>query len=214
MIAGLAAIDLALLQKGLKVLGIEASHEAAFVEYFNLLQKWNRLYNLTAISDPHAVIVRHFFDSLSVRKYLRGKNIIDVGTGAGFPGVPLAIVEPSRQFVLVDSQIKKIRFLEAVKRALALSNVEIIHGRVEDISPTLLFDTVLARAFGPLAIIFEKTRHLVRPGGQILAMKGRYPSEELSVFDSGDFEVHRLDVPSLEQQRHLVRFTVKAYKHE
>lgn len=207
----LTAIDLELLRKGFELLNIKGAEEA-FVEYFNLLQKWNRTYNLTAISNSSDIIIKHFFDSLSLRPYLFGKRILDIGTGAGFPGIPLAIVEPERKFFLLDSQIKKIHFLETVKNVLKLTHVEIIHTRVEDFAPKEPFDTVLCRAFGSLSIIYEKTKHLLAPESHMLAMKGQYPTEELSQF-GGDKEwvdVIALDVPYLPQQRHVVRFIKKS----
>ena len=201
-----------LLQEGLSALGIEAScYEEAFVEYLNLLQKWNRIFNLTAICRPDEMVVKHLFDSLVVRPYLSGERIIDVGTGAGFPGIPLAIVEPHRHFVLLDSQIKKVNFLSAVKTALGLTHVTVVHARVEDFSPEVFFDTVLTRAFASLEGIWEKTQHLVGQGGQFLAMKGQYPLSELEGFTEKDWkiQIHSLNVPFLNEKRHLVQFWQK-----
>lgn len=201
-------MDIKLLREGLEILGIEASGcEEAFVEYLNLLQKWNRIYNLTAIRHPDEMVVKHLFDSLAVRPYLSGQRIIDVGTGAGFPGIPLAIVEPHRQFVLLDSQIKKVNFLSAVKNALGLTHVQVVHARVEDFSPEGFFDTVLTRAFASLEDIWEKTQHLVGQGGQVLAMKGQYPLDELKGLTENDWEIHILNVPFLNEKRHLVQFS-------
>lgn len=205
MTAGNSTIDRALLRKGLAALNPDyVGFEATFVEYFDLLQKWNRVYNLTAILHAEEVLVKHFFDSLSIAPYLLGNRILDVGTGAGFPGLPLAIVEPKRSFVLLDSQIKKIHFLEAIKGALKLSHVEILHARVEDFLPEASFDTVITRAFGSLTDIQAKTQHFLSPQGQILAMKGQYPADELHNFDENSFEVHALKVPFLDQDRHLI----------
>jgi 16S rRNA (guanine527-N7)-methyltransferase len=205
MTGGNITIDRPLLRKGLLALNADyVAFEEVFVEYINLLQKWNRVYNLTAILNVQEVVVKHFFDSLSIAPYLCGNRILDVGTGAGFPGLPLAIVEPKRTFILLDSQIKKIHFLEVIKSALKLSHVEIFHARVEDFLPEPLCDTVIARAFGSLRDIQEKTQHFLAPQGQILAMKGQYPLEELQDFDENSFKVHALNVPFLDQARHLV----------
>lgn len=197
-----------LLREGLIALGLEPSrYEQAFIDYLHLLEKWNRVYNLTAISDPDDRIVKHLFDSLAVRPYLFGDRIIDVGTGAGLPGIPLAIVEPNRQFVLLDSQIKKIHFLSTVKNALGLAQVEIVHARAEDFFPEVLFDTVLTRAFASLEVMWKKTHHLVSKDGQFLAMKGQYPTEELKAFvgNKNKWEVHEIKVPYLHEKRHLLR---------
>lgn len=199
-----AQSELSLLTSGFNDLKIDLAYIETFLTYFDLLQKWNRVYNLTALSKPRDVIIKHFFDSLVIRPYLKGKSILDVGTGAGFPSVPLAIVEPKRQFVLLDSQIKKIHFLTVVKEALKLSNIEIIHSRIEDFSSTVFFDTVVARAFGSLSDVWKKTEHLLQPDGQLLMMKGQYPQQELNDFGKCDLGVHVLQVPYLEEQRHLV----------
>jgi len=196
-----------LLQEGLCILGLNAScYQPIFLEYLNLLQKWNRVYNLTAIRDANDIVLKHFFDSLVIHPYLSGHRIIDVGSGAGFPGVPLAIIDSTRQFVLLDSQIKKIQFLTMVKNTLDLKHVEIVHARAEDFLPEVLFDTVLTRAFSTLDIMKEKTQHLLNKGGQFLAMKGQYPTEELKALgDNSHWEVYPLKVPYLHEERHLVR---------
>ena len=194
----------ALLNSGLKALNIEPHHADQFERYINLLQKWNRVYNLTALSATEDIIIRHFFDSLVVRPYLTGQVILDVGTGAGFPGIPLAILEPTRQFVLLDSQVKKIRFLIAVKDALKLSNVTIIHSRIETFFPQMFFDNVISRAFASLNTICKKTAHLLEKNGQLLVMKGKYPGDELNELLQVNFKVHVLEVPYLQEQRHLV----------
>lgn len=196
-------LDRELLRSGLQALKIDvAAHEAAFVDYFNVLQQWNCVYNLTAIVNPRDIVIKHFFDSLSIQPYLRGAQIIDVGTGAGFPGIPLAIVSPERQFVLLDSQIKKIHFLQRVKSILGLSHVEIVHARIEDFIPDRTFDTVMSRAFTTVRMVQEKTAHWLSPQGHILVMKGQYPDDELCDLNNAD--VHGLQVPYLTQQRHVV----------
>jgi len=200
------SIDIKLLHKGLSTLGVDpACCSEAFIEYLQLLQKWNRVYNLTAIRHSHDMVVKHLFDSLSIRPYLSGQRIIDVGTGAGFPGIPLAIVDPRREFVLLDSRIKKINFLTAVKSALNLTHVKIVHARVEDFSSEAFFDTVVTRAFASLEIMWKKTQHLVSKNGQFLAMKGQYPFDELSAVTQNTSQVYTISVPYLNEKRHLVR---------
>jgi 16S rRNA (guanine527-N7)-methyltransferase len=193
-----------LLRSGLTALGVDEIHTAQFELYADLLRKWSRVYNLTALSDLEDIIIKHFFDSLVIRPFLIGQTIIDVGTGAGFPGVPLAIIEPTRQFFLLDSQIKKIHFLIAVKEALHLSNVTVIHSRIENFFPQIFFDNVISRAFTSLDEIWKKTQHLLAGSGQLLIMKGRYPEEELNLVSKESFKVHPLKVPYLAEQRHLV----------
>jgi 16S rRNA (guanine527-N7)-methyltransferase len=174
--------------------------------HLDLLDEWNARMNLTAIRDRPSQLTKHVLDSLSVRPFLRGARIADVGSGAGFPGIPLAVVEPARRFVLIESTGKKCRFLEHVRDALALANVEVVQSRAESYRPDLRFDTVIARAVGPIADLVRHAGPLLGAGGRLLAMKGRYPEDELAVRLNGwkVAAVHRLVVPGLEDQRHLV----------
>ncbi len=178
----------------------------ALAAHLDLLDEWNERMNLTAIRDRPSQITKHVLDSLSVRPYLRGDRIADVGSGAGFPGIPLAIVEPGRRFTLIDSTGKKCRFLEHVREALALENVEVVHSRAEAFKPEQRFDTVIARAVGPLADLVRYVGPLLAGDGRLLAMKGRYPEDELAARLNGwkVLAVHPLVVPGLDEQRHLV----------
>ncbi len=174
--------------------------------YLLLLDKWNRAYNLTSVRNISDMITLHILDSLSILPYLQGRRIIDVGTGAGLPGIPLAIAQPECEFVLLDSNGKKTRFLLHVLQELHLTNVEIVQARVENYQPEKCFDTIISRAFSSLAVFAQTTKHLCGPGGQLLAMKGQYPLEELAAL-SAVFSVlatHELLVPELNAQRHLV----------
>jgi 16S rRNA (guanine527-N7)-methyltransferase len=196
------------LLEGARALGIELSDEQAgkLVAHLDLLDDWNQRMNLTAIRDRGQQLTKHLLDSLSVRPYLRGSRVADVGSGAGFPGIPLAIVLPDVHFALIESTGKKCRFLEHVRDTLALTNVEVVQARAEAFKPTARFETVLARAVGPVADLVRVAGPLVAGGGRLLAMKGRFPEDELAKKLSGwkVAEVHRLVVPGLDEERHVV----------
>jgi 16S rRNA (guanine527-N7)-methyltransferase len=170
------------------------------------LGRWNRRINLTAIRDTEEMITVHLLDSLSARPLLRGGRILDVGTGAGFPGLPLAIVEPDRSFTLLDSNNKKIRFVEHIAGLLGLGNVTAVKARTEDFAPGNRFDTVIARAVAALPRLVEIAGHHVGEGGVFVALKGRYPLEELQEMpDTWHSNVRELKVPGLEAgSRHAV----------
>lgn len=196
------------LRDGLARLGIEASAAqiAALLGYVALLAKWNKVYNLTAIKDPAQMITHHLLDSLAVLPYIRGARVVDVGTGAGLPGIPLAIMRPGLEFVLLDSNNKKTRFVTQVTIELGLKNVTAENTRAETYRPAAGFDTVISRAFASLRDMLGMCAGLCAPHGVFLAMKGAYPEDELADLPPG-FEVrgaHRLDVPGLDAERHVV----------
>ncbi len=182
-------------------------HDAARLhQLLEELARWNRQFNLTGISDLESMVTHHVLDSLAVHRYLHGASIADVGTGAGFPGLPLALVNPERRFTLIDSNGKKIRFVSHAVRTLGLMNVEALHTRVEALRPERPFDTVLARAFAPLPELLETVTPLCGSDTRVLAMKGKWPKEELEslprlwrVADS-----HTLTVPGLAEARCLI----------
>lgn len=151
---------------------------AALSAYLKLLVKWNRTYNLTGIRDPDELVERHLVESLALAPLLRGQRIADVGTGAGLPGIPLAIVAPERQFVLIESRAKRVRFLRHVVMTLGLANAEVAHARVEDLPCERPFDTVLARAVAPPAALVAMTRHLTAPGTILLLLTAARLEEE------------------------------------
>lgn len=196
------------LLEGARTLGIELTDEQAvrLVTHLDLLDEWNARMNLTAIRDRPSQLTKHLLDSLTVLPYLQGERIADVGSGAGFPGIPLAIVEPRRQFALIESTGKKCRFLEHVRDTLELRNVEVVQSRAESYKPGVRFDTVIARAVGPLADLVKVAGPLVVGGGRLLAMKGRLPEAELAAKLNGwkVAAVHPLTVPGLGEERHLV----------
>ena len=202
-----------LLQQGMAELGIGVTTAQLdqLLAYLALLLKWNRAYNLTAVRDPAAMVTRHLLDSLAVAPLLQGRRCIDVGTGAGLPGVPLAIVRPDLRFDLLDSNGKKTRFLFQVKTALALDTMAVHQARVESFKPSSPFDAVLSRAFASLGDMINGCRHLLAPGGRFLAMKGQYPEAELSALDA-DVELlasHRLAIPGLSEERHLLELGLR-----
>lgn len=176
------------------------------INYLILLNKWNQVYNLTAIKDPTAMLTRHILDSLSIANYLgEASSIIDVGTGAGLPGIPLALCLPEKQFTLLDSNSKKTRFLIQAAAELHIKNVTMTQSRVESLQNTAGFDCILTRAFAPLGVMITLTQHLCRPSGRILAMCGAHPRpEELEPITDWSFKVYPLQVPKLREQRHLV----------
>jgi 16S rRNA (guanine527-N7)-methyltransferase len=167
-----------LLEQGLAQFDLSSLSEP-LEAYLLLLKKWNKTYNLTAIHDIESMITKHLLDSLAILPWLNGKEIIDVGTGAGLPGIPLALAQPETRFVLLDSNGKKTRFLNEVKRQLSLKNIEIVQFRAENYHPVQGFDTVVSRAFSTLAQMIYWTKHLVAPTGIWLAIKGHYPNNEL-----------------------------------
>jgi len=187
------------------------AQQEALLAYLELLVKWGSAYNLTAIRDPELMIPRHLLDSLVVAPLLWGEVIADVGTGAGLPGVPLALMFPDREFHLLDSNGKKTRFLFQVKTALGLDNMTVHHHRVETFRAERPFDAVLSRAFASLRDMITGCSHLVSPEGRFLAMKGAYPEAELGAIDDlcDVVAVHELQVPGLAEQRHLVELTLR-----
>jgi 16S rRNA (guanine527-N7)-methyltransferase len=196
----------ATLTRGLEALNLSPALAEPLGAYLVLLLRWNRAYNLTALTDPRQVVTRHLLDSLAVLPWIHGSRIADIGSGAGLPGIPLAIARPDWQIVLVDAVGKKTRFQRQAVLELGLAGVEAVHARVENYRPAEPFDTVISRAFAATREFVALAGHLVGPGGRLLAMKGRDPADEL-----GDLPapwrveaVHALTVPGLSAARHLV----------
>jgi 16S rRNA (guanine527-N7)-methyltransferase len=174
--------------------------------FLKLIAKWNRVYNLTAVREPESMVSVHLLDSLSVLSYIKGSRIADVGSGAGLPGIPLAVCQPEKQFVLLDSQARKTRFIQQAVMELKLLNVQVRRARVESFSETKRFDTVVCRAFSSLSGFISVAGGLCKRSGCMLALKGKYPSSELTDIPAG-YEiktVKRLEVPGLDRQRHVV----------
>lgn len=204
-----------MLHQGLAELdqNLDRQMESQLIRFIELIAQWNRVFNLTAIRDLDTMVTRHILDSLTILPFIKGKFILDVGTGAGLPGIPLAIVMPNHQFVLLDSNQKKTRFLQQTCYQMHLRNVRIVHQRVEDYHPEQLFDCVVSRAFSTLREFLAMSQHLIKPNGQVLAMKGVYPLTELQEVTK-PFKVlntHPLKVPKLDAERHVVEL---AYQPE
>jgi 16S rRNA (guanine527-N7)-methyltransferase len=194
---------------GLSAMGLEVAPDAPLrlAAHLELIAKWNRVHNLTAVRETAQMVVLHVLDSLAVLPHLGAAgSILDVGTGAGLPGVPLAIAQPELRVTLLDSSHKKAAFLQQAKTELALENVEVVCERVEQWRPQARFDAVVSRAFSELADFVAQARHLVAPGGKLIAMKGVYPFDEISRIPATHrvAQVLELNVPRLDAKRHLV----------
>lgn len=194
------------LEQGLQQaeLNLPESVRQKLLDYLALLEKWNKVHNLTAVRDPEEMVTLHLLDSLSVLPHIKAKRLLDVGSGAGLPGIPLAICLPDLQVTVMDSSHKKASFMRQAKAELDIPNLEVVCGRVEKYRPEQLFDIVISRAFSDLAEFVALTRHLCAPGAQWLAMKGVYPYEELAQLKIQPAQVVPLQVPGLAAQRHLV----------
>jgi 16S rRNA (guanine527-N7)-methyltransferase len=177
--------------------------------YLDLLLKWNKAYNLTAVRDRAGMETRHIQDSLAIRPWLRGETVLDVGTGAGLPGLVLAMVDPRRRYTVLDANGKKVRFCEYAIDTLGISNAEAVQARVEGYRPAAPFGTVVSRAFASLKSFVASAGQHCAPDGVMLAMKGTYPGDELDELPRGWHAagVHRLEVPGLDADRHLVELT-------
>jgi len=194
--AGLAQLGLALVPGQVAALGVLVGE----------LADWNTRVNLTAITDPAGVVDKHLLDSLAVLPWLRGHTVADVGSGAGFPGLPLAVADPERRYTLIESTGKKVKFLRHAVERLDLPNVEVLHGRAEALKPSQPFDSVISRALGPLSEFVRVAGHLAGRRGRLLAMKGKVPTEELKALPPGwkALAVHAIRVPGLDAERCLV----------
>ena len=196
-----------LLRAGARVLGIDLAEgdlEQLFL-LLHLLDRWNRTYNLTGIKDRAEQIARHILDSFSIQPYVYGRRVLDVGTGAGCPGLPLALINREREFVLLDANAKKIRFVQHAIMRLELANVQARHDRVEDYASDEHFDIIMTRAFSSLGQIVEHCGHLLAPGGRILAMKGAIGQDEAAgLGDNWRMDVHTLLVPGIASPRSVV----------
>jgi 16S rRNA (guanine527-N7)-methyltransferase len=201
----------ALLAAGIAEMGLDVSAEVQqkLLAYLALLQKWNKVYNLTAVRDPNEMVTLHLLDSLSVLPYVKAKNLLDVGSGGGLPGVVLAMCLPSLQVTTIDTVQKKAIFMRQVKGELGLDNLQVVHARVESFKPAEKFELIISRAFSELALFVKLTNNLLAQNGQWLAMKGQVPHDELDTLalESLNIKVQKiipLTVAGLDAERHLV----------
>lgn len=199
------------LDAGLAELGLDPTIAAPLLAYLELLLRWNRTYNLTAVREPLEMVNKHLLDSLAMHPYVdaiarAGGVLADLGTGAGLPGIPLAIAKPGLRVTLVESNGKKARFMREVARKLALADVEVAESRIEALDRPGGYDAITARALATLPLILELGGHLLKPDGQLLAMKGVYPDAEIAALPPGWAlaQSHPLRVPGLNAERHLV----------
>jgi len=182
----------------------------AFFAHLALLQKWNRVYNLTAVRSLPEMIAKHVLDSLSVAHHLQAGSIADVGTGGGFPGIPLAILFPTRQVTLIEVNQKRVIFLKQVIHALKLYNVDVLQSAAKGVHTQHLYQNVISRAFSEIALFIEEAGHLVDKQGALLAMKGQFPEAELQNIPAAwEYKVETLAVPGLQEARHLVILSKK-----
>jgi len=188
---------------------LSTEQQSLLLAYLVLLQKWNKAFNLTAIRDPNEMVSRQLLDSLSILKLIKGERVLDVGTGPGLPGIPLAICLPDTRLVLLDSNGKKTRFVQQAITQLKLPNAEVVRSRVEAYQPDQRFDTVTARAFAALPKMQQLTQHLLSEAGQLLAMKGTIPTDEINEVEQLGYRVQTitLSVPGTEGERHALILT-------
>ena len=197
-----------LLDEGLAELGLDQrlGDDQMLMQYVTELMNWNRVYNLTSVRKPADIVTRHVLDSLTVLPHLHGDRILDIGTGAGLPGIPLAIACPEREFVLLDSSSKKLRFVRQTLGILGLDNITLEDARVEEYQPERLFDTITCRAFSDLPDFYRYAARLCNAEGRMLAMKGVYPMTEVECLEDKAVidDIVALKVPGLDAERHLV----------
>jgi 16S rRNA m(7)G-527 methyltransferase (EC 2.1.1.-) len=202
------------LEHGLAQAGLvlSAQQQKQLLDYVRLLHKWNKAYNLTSVRHPDDMVVKHILDSLVVSPHLKGQQFIDVGTGPGLPGIPLAIANPDKQFTLLDSLGKRIRFIRQVLHELELTNVTPVQSRVEDFTPDRGFDAVLSRAFASMSDMVSWCHHLPHEQGCFYALKGQVDQHEIDALpaDCSVTDIKALKVPGLEGARHLVILRAKS----
>ena len=199
--------DRDLLVEGLHRMSLNLSDQmiGQLMAYLNLIEKWNRVYNLTAIRERDEMIKLHFLDSLSILNHVEMEHVLDVGSGAGFPGIVLAITKPELKVTVMDSVNKKTTFMQQVKSELSLTNLNVVNARVEDYQPTILFDGVITRAFSSIQNMLLMTQHTIQKNGAWLAMKSKDVKEELEALDQNQYTLISLEVPFINAERYLVK---------
>lgn len=205
----LKQLNQALKHKSFKAILVSETQKEQLIQFLALLYKWNKAYNLTSLKDPSDMLVRHIFDSIAVNPFIKGQSIIDVGTGPGLPGLPLAILNPDKEFYLLDSLGKRITFIRQAVHQLGLKNVKPIQERVENFQKEGGFDIVLSRAFASLADMLSWCHHLLSEQGYFVALKGLLTEEEKAGVQP-PFSIknsYLIDVPELDAVRHVVEIT-------
>ena len=199
--------DRDLLVEGLHRMSLNLSDQMIdqLMAYLNLIEKWNRVYNLTAIRERDEMIKLHFLDSLSILNHVEMEHVLDVGSGAGFPGIVLAITKPELKVTVMDSVNKKTTFMQQVKSELSLTNLNVVNARVEEYQPTILFDSVITRAFSSIQNMLLMTQHTLQKNGAWLAMKSKDVKEELKALDENQYTLIPLEVPFINAERYLVK---------
>lgn len=199
--------DRDLLVEGLHRMSLNLSDQMIdqLMAYLNLIEKWNRVYNLTAIRERDEMVKLHFLDSLSILNYVEMEHVLDVGSGAGFPGIVLAITKPELKVTVMDSVNKKTTFMQQVKSELSLTNLNVVNARVEEYQPTILFDSVITRAFSSVQNMLSMTQHILQKDGAWLAMKSKDVKEELEALDQNQYTLIPLEVPFINAERYLVK---------
>lgn len=199
--------DRDLLVEGLHRMSLNLSDQMIdqLMAYLNLIEKWNRVYNLTAIRERDEMIKLHFLDSLSILNHVEMEHVLDVGSGAGFPGIVLAITKPELKVTVMDSVNKKTTFMQQVKSELSLTNLNVVNARVEEYQPTILFDGVITRAFSSIQNMLLMTQHTLQKNGAWLAMKSKDVKEELKALDENQYTLIPLEVPFINAERYLVK---------
>ena len=195
-----------ILNEGLNALDllVTQAQQKKLIAFIALIEKWNKAYNLTAIRNPEQMVRLHLLDSLAIANYIQGPKVLDIGTGAGLPGIPLALIYPDYSFVLLDSNSKKTRFVQQAVIELGLKNVTVWHGRIEHYQPTIYFNSIVSRAFSSVQSFVSVASERLSSGGVLLAMKGRHPDKELQQIDN-DFSVIPIMVPGVDAERCLVQ---------
>jgi len=203
---GMEKKDRDLLIEGLKRMDLKLTDQVIdqLMTYLNLVEKWNCVYNLTAIRERNEMIKLHFLDSLSILNHLHVTKLLDVGSGAGFPGIVLAITKPELKVTVMDSINKKTTFMQQVKSELSLKNLDVVNSRVEDYQPITLFEAVTSRAFSNLKNMMSLTQHTLQKEGVWLAMKSKDVKEELEGFEKNQYTLIPLEVPFISAERYLV----------
>ncbi|MEO0435590.1 MAG: 16S rRNA (guanine(527)-N(7))-methyltransferase RsmG [Pseudomonadota bacterium] len=208
----MAGLEEEVLSRGLATLGLDLSEQQQIdlLAYLRLLHHWNTRFNLTAVRDAQEMVTRHLLDSLATLRCLDGGPVIDIGTGAGLPGIPLAIAAPEVSFTLLDSHGKRTKFLTHVKTSLGLQNITVVKSRVEDFNPKQLFSQIWSRAFSSLDAMILGSSHLLRANGEFVALKGKHPDNELAAIKTNlsAVKVVSIQVPGLAEDRCVVRFSV------